>query len=97
MADAFAEVAARIIYAADSGNTSLTKSVDDCLRYIDNTQVPHGFPEPQAAIHFAKVIRSIYKLRSQRGAAHVSPTYSANEIDSRLIVESARWIQRLKG
>ncbi|WP_326569464.1 hypothetical protein VSH64_48350 [Amycolatopsis rhabdoformis] len=88
----FAEVSARIVYHADSGNLSLTKSVDDCLKYVDNGQVAHNFPEKQAAIHFAKVIRSIYKLRSQRGAVHVSPTYTANEIDSRLIIESARWV-----
>jgi hypothetical protein len=37
-------------------------------------------------------LRAIYKLRSQRGAVHVSPTYTANEIDSRLIVESVRWV-----
>lgn len=88
----FAEVAARVIYSADSGNLSRTKGVDDCLKYIDNQQVTHNFPEPQAAIHLAKVLRSIYKLRSQRGAVHVSPTYTANELDSRLIVESARWV-----
>ena len=88
----FTEVAARIVYAVDSGNLSLTKSVDDCLKYIDNQQVPHNFPEQQAAIHLAKVIRAVYKLRSQRGAVHVSPTYTANEIDSRLILEAARWI-----
>lgn len=88
----FAEVAARIVYAADSHNTSLTKSVDDCLKYIDNNQVPHNFPQPQASIHLAKVIRSIYKLRSQRGAVHVSPVFTANEIDSRLVLESARWV-----
>lgn len=88
----FAEVAARIVYSVDSGNVSLSKSVDDCLKYVDNQQVVHNFPEPQAAIHLAKVIRAIYKLRSQRGAVHVSPTYTANEIDSRLIVEAARWV-----
>jgi hypothetical protein len=87
----FAEVAARIVYASDSLNLSLTKSVDDCLRYVDNQQVGHHFPQPQSAIHLAKVIRAIYKLRSQRGAVHVSPTYTANEIDSRLILEAARW------
>lgn len=86
------EVAARIVYSVDSGNTSLTKSVDDCLRYIDNDNVQHMFPEAQAGRHLAKVIRSIYKLRSQRGAVHVSPTYTANEIDSRLIMESVRWV-----
>jgi hypothetical protein len=88
----FTEVAARIVYSVDSGNLSLTKSVDDCLRYVDNQQVAHHFPEQQAAIHLAKIIRAVYKLRSQRGAVHVSPTYTANEIDSRLIVEAARWI-----
>jgi hypothetical protein len=88
----FAEVAARIAYSVDSGNLSRTKSVDDCLKYIDNDQVPHHFPERQASIHLAKAIRAIYKLRSQRGAVHVSPTYTANEIDSRLIVEAVRWL-----
>lgn len=88
----FAEVAARIVYSVDSGNLSRTKGVDDCLKYIDNDQVDHSFPERQGSIHLAKVLRAIYKLRSQRGAVHVSPTYTANEIDSRLIVECARWV-----
>jgi hypothetical protein len=88
----FAEVAARIVYSVDSGNVSLTKSVDDCLKYVDNDQVNHAFPERHSAIHLTKVLRSIYKLRSQRGAVHVSPTYTANEIDSKLVVESVRWI-----
>jgi len=88
----FAEVAARIVYSVDSGNLSLTKSVDDCLKYIENNQVTHHFPEPQAAIHLDKAIRAIYKLRSQRGAVHVSSTYTANEIDSRYILESVHWV-----
>lgn len=88
----FAEVAARIAYSVDSGNLSHMKGVDECLKYIDNDQVPHHFPERQASIHLAKVIRAVYKLRSQRGAVHVSPTYTANEIDSRLIVEAVRWL-----
>jgi hypothetical protein len=88
----FTEVAARIIYSVDSSNLSRAKSVDDCLKYIDNEQVPHAFPERQGAIHLAKVLRAIYKLRSQRGAVHVSPAYTANEIDSRMILESVRWV-----
>jgi hypothetical protein len=88
----FTEVAARILYSIDSGNIALHKSVDDCLRYIDNDAIPHAWPERQGAIHLAKVIRAVYKLRSQRGAIHVSATYTANEIDSRLILESVRWV-----
>jgi len=88
----FAEVASRILYSVDSGNLSRTRSVDDCLSYVDNNQINHSWPERQGAIHLVKVLRAIYKLRSQRGAVHVSPKYTANEIDSRLILESARWI-----
>jgi hypothetical protein len=88
----FTEVAARIVYSVDASNVSRTKSVDDCLKYVDNDQVPHVFPERQAAIHLAKVLRAIYEMRSQRGAVHVSPTYTANEIDSRMIFESVRWV-----
>ena len=87
----FAELASRIVYSTDSGNVSLTKDVDSCLKYIDNEQVSHSFPERQASIHLAKVLRAIYKLRSQRGAVHVTPHYTANEIDSRLILEMVRW------
>ena len=31
----FAEIAARIWYAEDSQNLNLTKSLDDCLKYIE--------------------------------------------------------------
>lgn len=88
----FTEVAARILYAVDSGNLAPTKPFDDCIRYVDNDQVQHSFPLRQSAIHLAKVLRAVYKLRSQRGAVHVTPTYTANEIDARLIVECTRWV-----
>lgn len=88
----FAEVAARIIYGIDSGAFNLTKSVDDCLRYIENPQTNHLYPNRQGANQLAFIIRAIYKLRSQRGAVHVSPTYTASEIDSRIVVEGVRWI-----
>jgi hypothetical protein len=88
----FTEAAARILYSVDSGNINLGKTVVDCVRYVDNDQVPHNFPERHAAIHLSKVIKATYKLRSQRGAVHVSATYTANEIDSRLIISNVRWI-----
>lgn len=88
----FAEVAARILYGIDSGKFNLSKGVDDCLKYVDNDSVSHSFPDAKSANQIALILRSIYKLRSQRGAVHVSPTYTANEIDSRLVVEGARWV-----
>jgi hypothetical protein len=88
----FAEVAARIIYGIDSGRFNLTKGVDECLKYLDNDQVPHHFPDRQSANQLTRILRAVYKLRSQRGAVHVSPTYTANEIDSRMVVEGVRWV-----
>lgn len=37
-------------------------------------------------------MRSIYKVRSKRGAIHLSPDYTANHLDSRLILDNCRWI-----
>jgi len=88
----FAEVAARLVYGVDSGKFNLNKRVDACLSYIENNNVLHSFPDAKSSHQLALIIRSIYKLRSQRGAVHVSPTYTANEIDSRLVVEGTRWI-----
>lgn len=86
------EVTARIIYSQDSGNVNRNKSVDDCLVYIENEKNAHNFPERRTAIHVTKLVRAAYKLRSQRGGVHVSPDYSADESDSRLIISISRWI-----
>ncbi len=88
----FCEVASRIIYAADSANTNLTKTVDDCIRYVENDQAQHHHNDRQALIHISKIIKAAYKLRSQRGAVHVTPKYTADELDARFILECCRWI-----
>lgn len=88
----FCEIASRLLYQQDSGNLNLTKSVDDCLKYIENDQVSHAIKPRHNAIHIATVIRTIYKFRSQRGAVHVSPEYSANELDAKFVIEGCKWI-----
>jgi hypothetical protein len=88
----FCEIAARLLYQQDSGNLNLSKSVDDCLKYIENEQVAHAVKPRHNAIHIATVIRTIYKFRSQRGAVHVSPEYSANELDAKFVIEGCKWI-----
>src|SRR5437762_6036451 len=62
----FAEAAARIIYHIDSGNLSPRKGVDDCLSYIEDPKQTntHLLPERKAALHLARVLRTIYKFRS---------------------------------
>lgn len=90
----FAEIAARIVYHVDSGNLNRRKSVDACLRYIEDptNNNAHGFPHRRSALHLCRVFRTLYKFRSQRGAIHIDPDYSANELDSSLVISLVRWI-----
>jgi hypothetical protein len=86
----FCEVLARLIYQADSGNLNRSRTLSDCLKYVDNETVAHALPR-QDAKHIGQVMRTIYKFRNQRGVAHISPTYTPNQMDSKFLIESARW------
>ena len=90
----FAEIASRIIYHMDSGNLNRRKSVDSCLKYVedDKNSNSHSFPQRRTALHLCKVIRTIYKFRSQRGAVHIDPDYNANELDATLVISNVRWV-----
>lgn len=90
----FVEAAARIIYHQDCGTPNLRKTVDDCLKYAEDNkgQFPHSFPERKAVKHLAKVLRTIYKFRSDRGAVHIDPDYTANQLDSKLVIECCKWV-----
>jgi hypothetical protein len=88
----FCEVLARILYHMDSGNLNRGKEVDECLKYLENDQNPHSFQPRQTALHLVKVIRTVYKFRSARGAVHISPTYKANHMDSKFVLEGVRWL-----
>ena len=87
----FCEALGRIVYHVDANNLSLTKQFDDCLKYVENDQVSHAMQPRHDALHIAKVLRTIYKFRSQRGAVHISPTYKPNHMDSKFLIESVRW------
>jgi hypothetical protein len=84
----FCEVLARILYHQDSGNLSLDKLFDDCLKHIESNSASHALTPRHDAQHLAKVLRTIYKFRNQRGVAHISPTYKPNHMDSKFLIES---------
>ena len=87
----FCEILGRILYHMDSGNLSAAKPFDECVKYLENNQAPHGLTPRQDALHLGRVLRTIYKFRSQRGAVHISPTYTPNHMDSKLVIECVRW------
>lgn len=88
----FCEVSARILYHKDSGNLNLNKDFDSCLQYVEEDKNKHAIQPRRDALHIAKVLRTVYKFRSQRGAVHISPTYTPNHMDSKLVIEGVRWV-----
>lgn len=90
----FAEVASRILYHQDSGNLNHRRGVDACLKYVEdpNNSNAHAIAPRRTALHISKVLRTIYKFRSQRGAVHIDPEYSANELDVTLVISCVRWV-----
>lgn len=88
----FCEVLARIIYHQDSGNLNLSKPYEDCIKYIENEQVPHAVQPRRDALHIIAAIKVAYKFRSQRGGVHITPTYQANQMDAKFIIEVVRWL-----
>ena len=90
----FAEIAARIIYSQDANNVNRRRSVGDCLTYVEdrNQERQHSYPDRKSALHSCLVLRAMYKFRSDRGAVHIDPEYTANQLDSRLVLENARWM-----
>ncbi len=51
----------------------------------------HAIMPRHNALHIARVLKTTYKFRSQRGAIHISSTYTPNHMDSKLIIEAVRW------
>jgi hypothetical protein len=88
----FCEALARILYHRDSGNLDPDREFGKCLKYVvdESGQLQHAIARTDS-LHMARILASIYKFRSARGVAHLSPTYTANQMDSRLIVETVRW------
>jgi hypothetical protein len=87
----FCEVLARALYSWDSGNVNAARPLDECVKYLRNDQVSHAIQPRKTALHLAKVIETVYKFRNDRGVAHVSPTYKANHMDAKFVMEAIRW------
>lgn len=86
----FSEILGRILYHMDSGNLDRARDFGDCTRYIHNDLVVHNVDRDAAKMLFM-AINVVHKFRSKRGAVHISPTYKANHMDSRYMVEAVRW------
>jgi hypothetical protein len=84
---------ARALYQLDCGyvtHNDLPGKLCDLMEDLNNKRT-HTLPEGDRR-HFCKAIRLAYKLRSDRGPVHISPTYTADYMDSMLILHVGKWI-----
>ncbi len=90
----FCEALARIVYAVDCGTPNRRKPIDQCLQYVEDPTGTnlHRFPDRRACLHLTRILRLVYKFRSDRGAVHIDPAYTANEVDARFVIEAVRWV-----
>ena len=88
----FCEICARIYYHQVSGILNQAKDFNDCLKFVENDGLQHAISPRHDALHVSKVLRTVYKFRSQRGAVHISPRYSPNHMDAKFVIENVRWL-----
>lgn len=86
----FCEILGRILYHQDSGNLDLGRDFAECAKFIGNDNVTHRVARDDAKMLFM-ALTVVHKFRSKRGVGHVSPTYSANHMDARYMMEAVRW------
>lgn len=85
------EAVSRALLQIDTGTIShsdLPGSIRDIL--LSKKRV-HALAEKDRT-HIAKVIEVVYKFRSDRGPVHISPDYTANYMDSMLVLHAGKWM-----
>jgi len=87
------EAISRCLLQLDSGKVNhklLPGKIREVL--LDEKQLHTHVLDPKDRQHISKVVDMVYKFRSDRGAVHISTLYSANQMDSMLVLHAAKWI-----
>ena len=87
------EATARALYQLDSGNVVHTQLPGELCEKIDDpdNKRPHNLAHTDRQ-HLCRTIGLVYKFRSSRGPVHISPLYTANYMDSMLVLHAGKWI-----
>ncbi len=87
------EALSRALYQLDSGvvtHSDLPGALCDLLEDFKNKWT-HKLAEGDRR-HLCKAIRLVYKFRSDRGPVHISAVYTANYMDSMLVLHVGKWM-----
>lgn len=87
----FCEAVARALYQVDSGSPTTELPGKVCEHLLAKQTTVHKLDHKDRD-HFCRVLQLAYKFRSDRGVAHISPTYTANFADATLIVTAVKWM-----
>jgi hypothetical protein len=85
------EAVLRCLLQIDTGKVNHTMLPGEIRKELLNNAHPHMLGSKDRH-HIAKVIEVVYKFRSDRGAVHISPEYTANYMDSMLVLHAGKWI-----
>jgi hypothetical protein len=87
------EAIARACYQLDSGTITHSQLPNELCEKIEDgpNARPHTL-DIKARHHITRAIGLVYKFRSDRGSVHISPKYTADYMDSMLMVHAGKWI-----
>ena len=86
------EAVSRCLLQLDTGRVSHAKLPGEIRdKTLLDESLTHALSSKQRR-HIAKVIEVVYKFRSDRGAVHISPDYTANFMDSMFVIHAGKWM-----
>ncbi|WP_414573997.1 hypothetical protein [Nostoc sp. CCY 9925] len=87
----FCEAISRCLLQMDTGKIDHRKLPGKIREDLLNKNIPHQLGSKDR-YHLTKVIEVVYGFRSDRGAVHISTEYTANYMDSMLVLHASKWI-----
>ncbi|HEX8475382.1 MAG TPA: hypothetical protein VF666_15230 [Pyrinomonadaceae bacterium] len=85
------EAISRCLLQMDTGRVSHSKTVAEIRKILLDNSLSHTLKSKDRH-HIIKVVDLVYKFRSDRGAVHISPDYTANQMDSMLVLHAGKWM-----
>lgn len=87
------EAVARAVYQMNSGIITHSQLPGAICEKLEDEKNQHKHTLAHSdRLHICKAISLVYKFRSSRGSVHISPVYSADFMDSMLMVHDGKWI-----
>jgi hypothetical protein len=85
------EAVSRCLLQLDTGSIDHRKLPGEIRDILLDQRSTHGLSQKDR-YHICKTIEVVYKFRSDRGPVHISPLYTANYMDSMLVMHMGKWI-----